>query len=146
MKEEDRLRAELAETKAKLKETQDRLNHLAGEMKSQLNRLTDEHGKLTDFEAELVRLMQVELKIRASLPLYGDSTLNEEVKKEKPLLTANHARSIHQHKIDLYDMRTDALLFASRYTRFRDALEVLLEKCPPIESKIIREFGKITTK
>ena len=100
-------------------------------MKAQLDQLTTEHGRHTQFEAELIRLMKEYYKKIAGCPLCESESLAEEIQKAKPVLTAEHARSIWTHMMVLEDIRVDAARLATTYETYRSALEIMLEKCGP---------------
>lgn len=121
VKEEDKLRAELAETKAKLHDAESRLNQLAGEMRARLDQLTT--GRRSEFEETLIRGLQDIYRL--------DTSFCEFLRQANPALT-----SIHADKI-LKVMSANSKLYAissernKLYSDMRLALEVMLTRLPP---------------
>lgn len=122
MKEEDRLRAELAETKTQLRETQDRLNQLAKELKVRLDQLTT--GARSDFEQRLLFGLR---------RLVGKGSEGHDfIHEPNPVLTTKSADEILHFIAFLARRNVNADLSIKQYNKMRDALVVMLEQLPPM--------------
>lgn len=126
MREEDRLRAELAETKAKLKDTQDRLNQLAGEMKGRLDQLTS--GQRSAFEERFLQWLRV--KWSKDIPAWAF------VHEPNPVLNAQRADVVIEF-LNMLEARGSAGGAAlDQYNKMRGALTAMLNRMPPFPERL----------
>lgn len=122
VKEEDRLRAELAETKAKLKETQEHLNHLTNELKARLDQMST--GRRSTFEEHLLQWLR--RKWSKSTPQWAF------VHEENPVLNAERAAIVIEFLSMLEVRGTMGGSALEQYNKMRGALEIMLERLPPL--------------
>jgi hypothetical protein len=124
VKEEDRLRAELAETKAKLAEAEARLNTLATDMKARLDQIAV--GRRTEFEAALIKAMR-DLMNAKKEPIWSALSFileeNPALTPERAITIVNHFELITGHWRASIEMRT-------LYYKMRGALEEMLLRLP----------------
>lgn len=126
MKEEAKLKAELAETKAKLKDCQDRLNHLTSEMKARLDQISV--GQRSAFEDRLLKW----LRSRWS----KDTPRWAFVHEANPVLNVERAEVVIEFFDMLHARGTAGGIALEHYNKFRGALEVMLDVMPSLPERL----------